>query len=414
MKNRIIKLFLFIGLLFVGLGTAHAEDNVFTFKIDGKENVKPGDVFEVNVSVKGPSEEYTLTGYDIALSYDTNKLTLEGATTPGTFNIIAENAAIDEEKVLVTLRFTVNANASAEATKLELKKDKSTIYKNGDIDKDSTFNSGTVSIRAIGTDSSLKSLKIPNTVLSPSFDKNVHDYTATVTDVTSIDIKAEPNESHATVAVNEAAGNLVKGDNDVVVVCTAENGTQTTYVIKVTLNVTPTAEELKAADVTLKSLTIKGQKIEFSPTEKKYYVNVDYDTTKLVINALPTNEKAEVTITGNSKFVVGKNTIKINVVSEDKTQNDTYQIIVTRDEEEKELVKTCPEETSKREWIVFTSSLLLTFTLGIVLGYFLCRKEVFKKLFKKKVKTEEPVEIETLSDTIDLSDTVKQTKDENK
>ena len=57
--------------------------------------------------------------------------------------------------------------------------------------------------------------------------------------------------------------------------------------------------------------------------------------------------------------------------------------------------------------------MVLTFTLGIVLGYFLCKKEVLKKIFKKK-KEEEPVAIETLSDTIDLSDTVKQAKKEAK
>ena len=95
------------------------------------------------------------------------------------------------------------------------------------------------------------------------------------------------------------------------------------------------------------------------------------------------------------------------MVSKDKSKNETYTIIVTREDEKKEIIKTCPDSTSKKEWIIFTASLLLTFTLGIVLGYFLCRKEVLNKLFKKKQKEEVPVEIETLSDTIDLSNTVK-------
>ena len=50
---------------------------------------------------------------------------------------------------------------------------------------------------------------------------------------------------------------------------------------------------------------------------------------------------------------------------------------------------------------------------NIVLGYFLCKKDVLKKLFKKKEKVEIPVEVETMSDTIDLSETVKEVKKQN-
>ena len=402
MKKIFIKLFLLIGMLFVGMNVAYAADSI-SFKIDGAKDYKPGDVFSVNVSVTGPTEVLTLTDYELTVSYDNNKLELvEGSAT-----ISASNQSVSNDATLSTLKFKANAAGNS---KLELAG--TGIKINGDKPENDVtinYNSGTVSIREIGKDSTLKSLKIPNTVLSPEFNKNIHDYKATVTDVTSIEVKAEPSESHATVWTNGVDGNLQKGENTVVIVCKAENGTESTYSIKVTLNVTPTEEELKARDTSLKALTIKGQKIEFNSNEKKYYINVDYDVTKININATPTNPNAEVTISGNSKFVVGKNTVKINVTSEDKTATDTYQIIVTRAEAEKEVVKTCPEETSKKEWVIFTSSLLLTFTLGIVLGYFLCRKEVFNKLFKKETKEEIPVEIATLSDTIDLSDTVKQT-----
>ena len=46
--------------------------------------------------------------------------------------------------------------------------------------------------------------------------------------------------------------------------------------------------------------------------------------------------------------------------------------------------------------------MFVTFTLGIVLGYFLCKKEILNKLFKKKNKKEVPEEIDTLSNTIEL------------
>ena len=409
MKKRLLKIFLFIGLLFIGLTNVHADDT-FTFSIGGVKDVKAGDEFLVDAVVTGPNESYSLNGYDLDVVYDASKLTLlDGA--PNNKIIRPEQGSINSDYKMATLKFRVNDGVTEGTTKLELRPN--SVIRDGEEAKDDkklvNFNAGTVSIRNIGSDSTLKSLKIPNTVLSPEFSKNVHDYKATVTDVTSIDIKAEPSDGHSTVSVTPNASALVKGDNDITIVCQAENGTKTTYTIKVTLNVTPTPEELKAQDTTLKTLTIKGQKIDFNANEKKYYINVDYDVTKINITAKPTNEKATVTITGNNKLMVGKNTVKVNVVSEDKTKEDTYQIIVTRAEEEKEVVKTCPDNTSNKEWIIFTVSLLFTFTLGIVLGYFLCRTEILKKIFKKKQKEEVPVEITTLSDTIDLSDTVKKT-----
>lgn len=412
MKKGFIKFLLLIGMLFLGMSNVHADDT-FTFSIGGAKDVKSGDEFTVEAKVTGPNEVYSLNGYDLEVSYDAGKLTLiDGA--PGNRIVRPEQGSINSDLVIATLRFRVNDGATESDVKLELKPN--SVIRDGEEVKASKlikFNAGTVSIRNVGSDSSLKSLKIPNTVLSPEFNPNIHDYKATVTDVTSIDIKAEPNEGHASVSVTPNAGALGKGDNDVTVVCQAENGTQSTYTIRVTLNVTPTEEELKAQDATLKALSIKGQKIEFTPSEKKYYINVDYDVTKLNITATPNIEGAEVVITGNTKLVVGKNTIKVTVTSTDKTKTDTYQIIVTRVDEEKKIVQTCPDETSKTEWIIFTVSLLVTFTLGIVLGYFLGKKEVFNKLFKKKnKKQEEPVEIETLSDTIDLTNALKKTKKE--
>lgn len=397
MKKNFIKLFLLIGMLFIGIGSVYAADS-FTLKIDGA-NVKVGDEFSVNISVTGANDVNTLTGYDLVVSYDTKILELIDAP-----DLKVPDTSIAEDKVLTTLKFKAT-NPGESNLKLS-----GTVLNNGEVDKNASLNAATVKIRPLGSDSTLKSLKIPNTVLSPEFKSDVREYSATVTDVTSITIDAKPNDATTTCTASDQANNLIKGENTIYVDCVAENWNKTTYTLKVTLNVTPTPEELAAQDTTLKALSIKGQKIDFNSNEKKYYVNVDYDVTKINITATPNNPEAEVTITGNSKFVVGKNTVKINILSKDKTKNDTYQIIVTREDETKKIVKTCPDSTSNKEWIIFTVSLLLTFTLGIVLGYFLCKKEVLNKIFKKKNKEEIPVEIETLSDTIDLSDTVKKVK----
>ena len=132
----------------------------------------------------------------------------------------------------------------------------------------------------------------------------------------------------------------------------------------------------------------------------------------LEITATPENEAAQVQITGADKLVVGKNTVNILVTAEDGTTTKTYSILVTRLAENKKIVPTCPDTTSVKEWIIFSVGLFLTFTLGIVLGYILGKKDILSKIFKKKEVAEEAVEIQTLSDTIDLSDVVEEIKDE--
>ena len=85
------------------------------------------------------------------------------------------------------------------------------------------------------------------------------------------------------------------------------------------------------------------------------------------------NPNATINMEGNTTLKVGRNVINIIVTSEDTENKDTYVLSVTREKEEQKVVQTCPDETSTREWIMFTVSMLLTFTLGIVLGYFLCK-----------------------------------------
>lgn len=408
MKKNLFKTLLFVFMIFVFNSVVYADDKP-KFEIRGAE-VKVGQEFDIPISVTNGDVD-TLTNYSIPISYDSNKLELMSSS--GLSGGKITNAGTGE---VAKLHFKAKSDGNA-VIGFDLKNATLSINDNeitSDLDKNATFNSGTITIRALSDDATLKSLKIPNSTLEPEFKSDVYSYKTTVTDVTSIDIDAKTNNGGASVSITPNYKQLVKGEQDVSIVVTSETGSTVTYTIKVTLKLTPTEAELKLADATLKLLAVKGEKIEFNSDEKKYYLTVDYDTTKLNVTAKPTNEKADVKITGDDKLLVGKNTIRILVTSEDKSKIETYQIIVTRNEEEKEIVKTCPDETSTSEWIVFTVCNLFTFTLGIVLGYFLCKKEVLKKLFKKRKKVEEPVSIETLSDTIDLTDTVKQAKQETK
>ena len=257
-----------------------------------------------------------------------------------------------------------------------------------------------VKVSALSSDATLSSLKIPNATITPKFDKNVFEYQTTITDITEITVNAVASNPNSKILISDNYKNLQKGDNDIKISVTAEDGkTVKNYLIKVKLKITPTEEELLKANTKLKKLEIKNYDIDFSNELKKYTLTVPYKTTKLAILAEPENEKATVQMEGSSnKLKVGRNLIKVVVISEDEENKDTYTLVVTREKEEKKIVQTCPDSTSKKEWIIFSVCLFLTFTLGIVLGYFLCKKEILNKLFKKKEKDIE----EKLSDTIEV------------
>ena len=383
------------------------------FKVGGAD-VKEGQDFTVDVSINKASAQNTIHGYNIVVTYDGSIIEYKGTeTAKGNVNAgdnqitISSSSQIDTDTTVAKLKF----NAKKAGNSPLKVSDSCNI--NGE-DTKCTATSGNAKVRALGTDASLSKLSIPNTPLSPAFNKNVRDYTANVKDVTQLTVNATATDGNASIQISDNRNNLQKGENTIKIVCTSENGkNETTYTIKVNLELTPTEEELKLMNTKLTELKIKGQKIDFNVEEVKYYLDVTYDVKSLEITATPETEAAQVQITGADKLIVGKNTVNILVTAEDGTTTKTYSILVTRLAENKKIVPTCPDTTSVKEWIIFSVGLFLTFTLGIVLGYILGKKDILSKIFKKKEVKEEAVEIQTLSDTIDLSDVVEEIKDEN-
>ncbi|MBR4830199.1 MAG: cadherin-like beta sandwich domain-containing protein [Bacilli bacterium] len=406
------KSFIFIMLLTLILIPIKglAVDKV-TFAItDGPGTVKAGQEFTIKVKQSGANDsDKTLTNYSFKVTFESSVLEYLGGASSQNGNDLNISGKYNGNDELATLRFRVKDGAKEGSYNFPIKDVSCTV--NGDTG-DCGANSGSVKIRALGGDSSLSKLSIPNTPLSPAFNKNIRDYTANVKDVSQLTVNATASDQNAQITVSDNRNNLQKGENTIKVVCTAENGSSTTYTIKVNLELTPTEEELKLMNTNLSKLEIKGQKIEFNVEEVKYYLDVTYDVKELEITATPENEAAKVQITGADKLVVGKNTVNILVTAEDGTTTKTYSILVTRLAENKKIVPTCPDSTSIKEWIIFSVGLFLTFTLGIVLGYILGKKDILSKIFKKKEKVEEAVEIQTLSDTIDLSDVVEEIKDD--
>lgn len=403
-KGLFAKLVLFAIIMIIFPKNVHA----LNFKVErSADTVKPGSEVTVYVKAEGVGND-SLKEYNVSLAYDGTKLEYKSGTsdvatvTQGNPIVITNgNGTISSDTTLATLVFGVKANSKAGDTSLTLTN--SGLKTIAGEEKTATNTSSMIKVAALGSDATLSSLKIPNTTLSPKFDKNTLEYTADIKDITEITINAQATDSNAKIMISDNYKSLVKGENIVKISVTAENGTATkTYQIKVNLTMTPTEEEKIKANALLKKLSIEGYDIDFSSDQKKYTLTVPYKEKKVKVLAEAENENAPIEMEGTTSLKVGKNIIKILVTSEDGSTKETYTLTITREKQEKKVVQTCPDETSTREWIVFSVSMLLTFTLGIVLGYFVCKKEVLRKIFKKKNKKEKPEEIDTLSDTIEL------------
>ncbi len=85
-------------------------------------------------------------------------------------------------------------------------------------------------------------------------------------------------------------------------------------------------EEKKSKENNLKQLSIdiEGMTPEFNKETTQYYVVTDLNTEQIKVTAIPVDEKAIVTISGNTKLKEGENIITVNVKAEDGTTKIYY------------------------------------------------------------------------------------------
>ena len=188
-------------------------------------------------------------------------------------------------------------------------------------------------IKEARANKNLSSLEVVGYELSPYFNKNNLTYTVIIPeDVTSIEINAEPEVEGAIV---RTSGNtrLTRQENTVTVRVTAEDGTSRAYSITV----------LKAPEVNLKLDSLQIEGLELNPVfdeDTFYYTSslVDTELTSLNVNAVASDETANVEVIGADNLVDGENLINIIVSNDDETT--IYQVNVDVDmlgEKEKEV-----------------------------------------------------------------------------
>lgn len=115
-------------------------------------------------------------------------------------------------------------------------------------------------------------------------------------------------------------------------------------------------ENVSSDNTNLKIMRLSevGISPDFQKDIKDYYFIADNTIHQLEVTAIPENKNAKVTITGNTNLKIGKNMIKIEVISEDKTKKSIYTIHVTKTDN-MELANSNLENLAVREAMIFPS-----------------------------------------------------------
>lgn len=182
------------------------------------------------------------------------------------------------------------------------------------------------------TDASLASLAITNVAISPAFNAEVTEYTATVPySVDSAVITAAATDSTATLAINGGASPktvaLVAGSNAISVVVTAASGATKTYTVNLTRTV-------PATDTSLGNLTVSAGRLTpmFSPKTISYEAGVTSTTSVVTVSANAINEFATLTIDGSKvaskDITVSGNTNVLVVVTAENGDTKTYTVAI--------------------------------------------------------------------------------------
>ena len=183
------------------------------------------------------------------------------------------------------------------------------------------------------TDNNLASLNVSNGTLSPSFSSGNTKYSMEVPfSVSSLNIKATPKDSKASVKVNN--NSLVAEETTTVsVVVTAENGSQKTYTIAVKRGKDPnkvlnTDNNLVALGVDVGILSPS-----FDSNVTNYAVYLPYEVDKINISYEVSDKKYGVaTFHGPETLGVGNNIYTISVKAENEEEK-VYSITVVRNKQ---------------------------------------------------------------------------------
>ena len=177
----------------------------------------------------------------------------------------------------------------------------------------------------------------------PNFSPEITEYYLTVDkSVKKLEITAIPQNGNAVVKIS-GNKNLKNGLNTIKILVTSENNKNKK---EYTINVTRT-DNAAEANSDLETLAIENSMLmpEYQANVTYYSAEVAKDMEKLNILAIPSDENANVKITGGDKLVAGDNKLEIVVTARNGMTTKKYVVNVHKRTEDEEKV----EEQEKRE-----------------------------------------------------------------
>lgn len=259
-----------------------------------------------------------------------------------------------------------------------------TVYKTATVEikeKTTTTKTTTTTTKTKSDNNYLSSIKIDNKEID-DFSKTTTKYFVEVDYKTKkISLKAEAEDEKAEVKI-DGPNALEVGDNEYSIAVTSESNSTKYYKVIVTR-----LEDEKKSSTEIKSIKIKGYRLNFDKTSKTFHLNIKPEDSELDITVKLKDKNASYEIEDNDDLKDGS-VIKIIVTAEDET-TDTYRIIISK------------KETNMIPIIIASITLVL---IAIVVIIIILNKKN-KKNNKNKNKKEEESKI-TKEDAIErLTDT---------
>ncbi len=269
-----------------------------------------------DVKVNGLVLNYSFTGAEYVSFTPSAGFTINYSSDKG-FNI-GNNAGKSGSYTIGVLKVKVTSAATI-------------ILKNIDV-SDTNFesyspNNKSATVRLKSTNANLGSLSLTGGTLSPSFNVNVVNYTATI-NASSVIINATKGVNTQTIT-GAGKKTLKYGKNTFKVTVTSEAGNSKTYTIVITRN------DDRKKDNYLKSLSVDKGNISFKRDTLNYSVNVGKDVSSIKVSAVLNDSTAKFVNgfgprTVNLKYGVNNVLVKVQAQNEEVR---TYTIKVTRQDD---------------------------------------------------------------------------------
>ncbi len=260
--------------------------------VSAPNQVIVGKSFKVTVTV---SSNASLGSWEYTLSYDSSKVKLNS----GSLRVVDYgNGSSKSRSYSYTFTALKSGTATFKPVNASILDYSSTNECLSGVGSDSVTMKTQAEIEAsYSKNNNLSSLSVEGVELSPAFDPNTLEYSATLpVDTTKAIINASVQDSKATVA-GTGEVSVVDGPNKIEVVVTAQNGDKKTYVINITVEELDPIEvkvEGKKYTIVRKSGQVENIPVGFSETKVKIkdqdITAYKSDITKLTLVALKDEE----------------------------------------------------------------------------------------------------------------------------